>query len=165
MPVLLSCSEDDDVIWDIAPVEFCFEVFDTDGNDMLSPDGGAYFGSDFKIIYDGEEYPVAWTGADLVKDTELRSRDYAPVFNGFYFSRYHYENNGVGRLVFGEFDGSTDRNNMIVSMVDPDGTSHEIVYNRTVRIKGSKLNVKQTVTFDGQEVSGTSPFMVFRIVR
>lgn len=159
-----SCSEDeiedDDYIWDFAPVMLNFKIVDSQGVNLID-EGGKLYGEDFKIIYNDKEYAASWNGRPIPELPE--SRAYLACIYGLYY----ISEEGTQRsfLRFEELDGGWCDADL--KLVMPDGTSHDITIYRHITTKGPKSYVDQKVTFDGKVVDSLtdgSRYMQFTIV-
>jgi hypothetical protein len=130
---LSSCG--DDTIWDFVPVQIYINVVDANGTSLIGEGGGLYQ-KDFTMAYNGTEYTALWDWA--------KTRAYMPYLFGLYYS------SDGSQLVFGELDGNVGEASMTFTM--PDGTTHDIYINRTIKTSGSNATVKQTVKLDGNVV-------------
>jgi hypothetical protein len=138
---LSACSndDDDDIIWDFAPVDVTIYVTDANGADLIAADGSLYQ-SDIKMIYRGEEYDARWDFAT--------TRYYMPYMYGLCY--IPAEGEQAARLVFGELNG--DLGDADLTLVMPDGTQHAIHIHRVITTSGSDCSVNQRVTLDGREL-------------
>jgi hypothetical protein len=138
---LSACSndDDDDIIWDFAPVGVTIYVTDANGADLIAADGSLYQ-SDIKMIYRGEEYDARWDFAT--------TRYYMPYMYGLCY--IPAEGEQAARLVFGELNG--DLGDADLTLVMPDGTQHAIHIHRVITTSGSDCSVSQRVTLDGREL-------------
>ena len=110
-----ACSHDgetempNNIIWDIAPIEFHVFIHDSEGHDLLDSTYEANVLKDVFVSYDHQDYYL-----DTLKDKSQKvvTRYYMPHFGGLQLRKYwdtsDYE------LVFGEFYGDGDGQREIV---------------------------------------------------
>lgn len=151
-----SCSNDD-YIWDFNPIWVSFEVVDNNGVDQLA-EGRALESQPFFVLYDGKEYAVS---TDLPE--WMGSRAYLPSLYGLLY--LPAREGKKARLLFGELDGNIGEADL--TLVMPDGSTHDLHISRNIKTKGPKATVKQTVKLDGKvidELTDGDPAMTITIV-
>ncbi|MDE6717707.1 MAG: hypothetical protein K2J70_05905 [Muribaculaceae bacterium] len=153
LPLLFftACNNDENLIWDIAPVNLSIHIKDADGNNMLSPAvAGNLRGKKITAEYRGEEYELNWD--------QDQTRAYLPVFRGLTIGMEYiqtpqgYEADPARTYMsFGEFDGAKDQDISIILRIE--GYSGEWLINVTHRIKWKrgKPQISNTSTLNGQE--------------
>lgn len=126
----LSSCNNENMIWDIAPVVVKISVVDAQGNDLLNPqtDNALELGK-IKAIYNGQDYLYG------VSPDDPKSKAYLPRFYGLMseFNSHHERH----ILSFGEFDGAESYTNESVTIVWPDGSSDIIRFNRVFKWKSN----------------------------
>ncbi|NLD21762.1 MAG: hypothetical protein GX664_04690 [Bacteroidales bacterium] len=124
------------IIWDIAPV--CLTLAATDStHDLFDPAVEGNIIDEVSVTYDGKEYKV-----------ETQDKAYLAVFHGL-VHRYWGEKYGHV-LVFGEFDGAADFNDMTMTVNWPDSSKDVVVYNRSFKWDQNGYPViKDTATVNG----------------
>ncbi len=138
---LSSCKDDEGlVIWEYYPLKVIIKITNVNGDNLIS-EGGSLYGKDFKMIFDGKDYPVDW-------NADPKGRYILPDFYGLIYDPTESDNQLYNEpiLKFGELDAGR-KNNYDMTFVMPDGTSHSISIVRTPK---KKNDYKQTVTVDGQ---------------
>ncbi len=103
---LVSCDKDDDIKWDINPVNARIVILNEEGQNLLVPEvEGSLYLSDIKAEYKGKTYSASWSASNNIKDQ-------IDEFRGlYYFDSYSFADDEVNRdpesdcLKFGAFDG------------------------------------------------------------
>ena len=137
---LFACNND--LIWDIAPVDISFKVCDAAGNDLLNPaTEGAILEQDIQVIFNDISYP---------RDVDMsNTRYYLAVLSGLKTAKIDNQN----VLTFGEFSG--DENQSKTFTVDwGDGTTDEIKFDHEFEMKRNKPKRHTTIYLNGEKVSG-----------
>lgn len=144
MSVWLSSCKDDEglVIWEYYPLEVIMKITNVNGDNLISEEGSLY-GKDFKMIFDGKDYPVDWKA-------DPKSRTILADFYGLIYDPTESDNqlHNEPILKFGELSAG-QKINYDMTFVMPDGTSHSI---SIIRKPTKKNNYKQIVTVDGKVV-------------
>lgn len=142
-------NEEDDLIWDFAPIVLYISVQDAQGNDLLNPlTKGSIAYQGIKAIYKGETYE---------KDAPLneRTRAYMAHFTGL---QTWIDKDGKYYLTFGEFNGDHTFDNEKVEIDWNDGkersvitfsskltwkSKNEPVFDRKFCLNGQEIDPKQ----------------------
>ncbi len=116
--ILAGCNNN--VMWDVNPVNIEIQVVDDQGNSLLlDTNPQNILDNDIKVTYKGVEYPL---GVDMSKQS-AQTRYYLAVLDGLKVINYYQDKDPY--LSFGEFSGDEDWNEtMVISWGD--GTSDEI---------------------------------------
>ena len=79
----------EDMIWDIAPVEFQIFITDNDGHDLLDSTFQNNLLKDITISYEGKTYPVM-TEQEYYEEQygNSQTRAYLPIFRGLILRQY-----------------------------------------------------------------------------
>lgn len=142
-------NEEDDIIWDFAPIVLYISVQDAQGSDLLNPfTKGSIAYQGIKAIYKGETYE---------KDAPLneRTRAYMAHFTGL---QTWIDKDGKYYLTFGEFNGDHTFDNEKVEIDWNDGkersvitfsskltwkSKNEPVFDRKFCLNGQEIDPKQ----------------------
>ena len=155
VPILLLCScgddEEDELIWDMAPVNVMIHIQDNDGNNLLSPSvSGNLQGKKIVAEYQGEEYELNWNAS---KGT----RFYMPFFSGLTLqagytqSGDHFEpDQNKNYLSFGEFDGAQNQDITISLNIDGYPDPWVISVAHRIKWKGNTPQVTNTTSLNGK---------------
>ena len=154
-----ACGSDngnEDVIWDIAPVNFHFVFFDRDGNDLLD---SAYQGNiikDVSVTYKDEEYPVVtWEEYARKMQEQATTRMYLARFMGLIlyettniYGNHHY------CLSFGEFDGMENVDWREITLNLPNDQHINLAYTHSyTHYYGHDLEIYTPFYMNGQALS------------
>ena len=158
IPILLLCScgndEEEELIWDMAPVNVMIHIQDSKGNNLLSPSvSGNLQGKKIVAEYKGEEYELNWNAS---KGT----RFYMPFFSGLTLqagytqSGDHFEpDQNKNYLSFGEFDGAQNQDITISLHIDGYPDRWIISVSHSIKWKGNTPLVTNTATLNGNPMS------------
>lgn len=127
--------------WDITPVNLVLLAANS-AHDLFDPEYEGNILDKVSVTYEGKEYKV-----------ESATRAY---FAEFYGLRYIHYGDNIRRhiLIFGEFDGVLDYEDMTFVVNWPNDEKDVVVYNRTFGWKDNLPDVKQTTTVNGKETGG-----------
>lgn len=171
--ILSSCEkEHDHAIWDIYPVKVRFFIQDKAGNNLLEENAsGNWMGADFKVIYEGKEYPVQWENhnqEDNILSPQGNTRDYLPHFRGLtptptYVSVGNDEWMKKGYcLTFGEFDGAQNQD-LTLRFIVPDSEEEYLVHIKhsyKFDTKKDRPVIKNEMTVNGEKVEYDKVYVV-----
>lgn len=155
-----SCSNDgpdDDVIWDIYPVEVHVDIVDGDSHSLLNPqDAGNIIGDAVSVEMDGESYDAEW----LAESPSWPSRAYMAKFKGIRHCEVfawnpetkRNEPTGKWRLVIGEFPG--DKTYVKEMKISCNGAVSTIRIDNRFGWKNKEPNVETKIYLNGQPVDG-----------
>ena len=118
----VSCQKQD-IIYDIYPVVFVFEVTDAKGDNLFDESTpGNWLQQPFSATFDGKEF--LWP--------PVQTKEYLATLFGFYIYPKSYTKSDVVFLRFGELDGAKDWDtDLIISW--PDGSQDIIRVKHTCR--------------------------------
>lgn len=155
---LLSSCKNDDVIYDIAPVQYEITLIDEDGNNLLDenlPDN--LIGADIYVIFNGDRYDTNWEPPYTVQ----ASRYLMPTWYGLQVWQYYkWENNGCfaipGQysLQFGDFFGDEEQHLSIELVIPCRGVSYTIELIHKFKWKHNKPNSSTYLIYNGEEING-----------
>ena len=148
---------DDDVIWDIAPVEFEIFITDSEGHDLLDSTCQDNIIKDITVTYQGETYPVITEQEYYGKQYgSAMTRAYMPQFYGLILRRNWSHKtlaNSDYELVFGEFDGEENIDKREITLNLPDGRLAILSYENHFMWKSNGDPKRSTVFYlNGQEL-------------
>ena len=158
IPILLLCScgndEEEELIWDMAPVNVMIHIQDSKGNNLLSPSvSGNLQGKKIVAEYQDEKYELNWNAS---KGT----RFYMPFFSGLTLqagytqSGDHFEpDQNKNYLSFGEFDGAQNQDITISLTIDGYPDPWVISVSHSIKWKGNTPLVTNTATLNGTPMS------------
>ena len=159
-----------DVIWDIAPVNFCIRITDSEGHDLLDSIYQENIIKDVTVSYQGEDYPLM-TEQEYYKkrDGLSETRAYLPVFHGLLLRQYWgyrtFSAEGF-EMEFGEFDGEENVDKRDITVNLPHNQHLHLAYKNSFRWKSNGSPSKKTVFYlNGQELkddAGKSGYFNFR---
>ena len=145
----------EDVIWDIAPVEFSIFITDSEGNDLLDSTFQNNLIKDITVSYQGEVYPVM-TEREYYEKQYNQTRAYMPHFYGLILRQYWSHKaftNGNFELVFGEFNGEENIDKREITLNLPDGRQAILSYKNSFKWKSNGApNIRRSFYLDGQEL-------------
>lgn len=139
---LAACSDDnDDMIYDVCPINFSFEIVDEEGLNLIAPDE-CLNGKDFSLEFNGKVYDCIWDWDPITMGYGDYGRAYMPTFRALYYDTFSK------KLCFGLLDGQNNWN-ISLKFVLPNGDKHNLtfVYNWT------KGNIKSKLQLDGTTVN------------
>lgn len=158
--VLLTCCSDnnDDVIWDIAPVEYEITLVDEYGNNLLDENRtDNLIGTDIYVIFEGEKYEANWEPPYTVNS----GRYLMPTFYGFQAWQYYKrEGNdwtaipGQYSLIFGEFFGDQDQNLSIELIIPGQEKTYKIDLIHKFKWVHNNPESSTYLKYDGKEIDG-----------
>ena len=148
------CNNNDDIIWDMCPVDITIKIKDANGNNLLSPSvPGNIRGKKIVAEYQGQEYELNW-------DEPYPSRYYRPFFYGLTLGRGYtqtqndsYLDDNKSYLFFGEFDGVGDQDISISLYIEGYPDPWNISVTHRVKWKRNTPHVTNTATFNGKNIS------------
>ena len=151
--LLCSCGDDDDIIWDMAPVNVMVNIQDTNGNNLLSPSvPGNLQGKKIVADYQGQEYELNWDASD-------RTRYYMPIFSGLKLQSgytlsgdYFVPDQNKIYLSFGEFDGEDNQDISISLYIEGYSNTWNISVSHRIKWKGNTPLVTNTATLNGENI-------------
>ena len=155
VPILLLCScgddEEEELIWDMAPVNVMIHIQDSKGNNLLSPSvSGNLQGKKIVAEYQDEKYELNWNAS---KGT----RFYMPFFSGLTLqagytqSGDHFEpDQNKNYLSFGEFDGAENQDISISLNIDGYPDPWVISVSHSIQWKGNTPQVTNTASLNGK---------------
>ena len=158
IPILLLCScgndEEEELIWDMAPVNVMIHIQDSNGHNLLSPSvSGNLQGKKIVAEYQDEKYELNWNAS---KGT----RFYMPFFSGLTLqagytqSGDHFEpDQNKNYLSFGEFDGAENQDISISLNIDGYPDPWVISVSHSIKWKGNTQLVTNTATLNGNPMS------------
>lgn len=150
---MTSCSEEGDVIWDVAPAGIEIQLVDEDGNDLLNPEvEGNWVGAAMQISYDGETYDAIWSREDI----KPRSRYYMPTFIGLVWNGALYDDNKDYNLYFGEFEGTENHDMHLTFSIDGMTTVYEFEYKHDFSWKKNEPNSDNHIIYNGKKIEGST---------
>lgn len=157
--LFVSCdTESDDVIWDIAPVDFNLYIADSEGRDLLDSTCQDNLIKDITVTYQGQTYPVITEREYYQKKYgDTLTRAYMPQFYGLIL-RQSWSTKTLNPdsfiLVFGEFDGTENIEKREITLNLPGGHQTILSYMNRFRWKSNGAPEKSTVYYlDGQQVN------------
>lgn len=128
-----SCSENEDMIYDFAPIELKVYVSTVDGSNLLDNKiEGNLLNNSIKIIHNGTAYDLDIESTEKEKPA---TKAYLPIFHGL---KLQTDINGNPYLYIGEFDGAADYENEIVTVDWGDGTYNTITFDSRVSWRKSE---------------------------
>ena len=148
--------ENDDVIWDIYPINLYIYITDSEGHDLLDSTYQDNLINDITVSYQGETYPV----------TTLR--EYYETHNGNTETRYYMtsfyglimcsaEQSARSYLVFGEFRGDENVDKREIILNFPDGRQAVLSYKNSYKTKSNGTPIiNRSFYLDGQELKDDS---------
>lgn len=150
---LCSCGDDDDIIWDMAPVDVMINIQDAIGNNLLSPSvAGNLQGKKIVAEYQGQEYELNWYSSD-------RSRYYMPFFSGLTLHTGYIQSGdqlipdqNKNYLSFGEFDGADNQDISISLHIEGYSNTWNISVSHRIKWKGNTPHVNNTATLNGKNI-------------
>ncbi|MDE6288673.1 MAG: hypothetical protein K2M00_07815 [Muribaculaceae bacterium] len=149
--------DNDDVIWDIAPVSLDFIIVDSDGNSLLDPAReDNVLNNDIYIVYQGKEYPIV----DFTKDPQPLplSRAYLASFYGLRAlpeAGEDWSPMSKRYLSFGEFDGAANQD-ITAELVWPEENRRFTVrVEHKYKMKGNKPKITNKRYFDGKRIDAS----------
>lgn len=152
--LLSSCGDDDDdIIWDMAPVNVMVYIQDANGNNLLSPSvPGNLQGKKIVAIYEGQEYELNWEATN-------QTRYYMPHFSGLTLRSgytqsgdYFVPDQNKNHLSFGEFDGADNQDISISLHIEGYSNTWNISVSHRIKWKGNTPHVTDTATLNGNNV-------------
>lgn len=155
---ICSSCQNNDIIYDISPVEVNIMLTDEEGQNMLSPDvEGSWYGSDISMTYDGEAYDAQWEN-----DLQSTTRYYLAIFHGLRCCQKFIEVDGQWKpdfstnyLSFGEFQGEKNRDyDMTLRIEELDADYRIEVHNRCVW-KNGKPKIDREIKLNGEPVTNS----------
>ncbi len=157
---MTSCSEEseDDIIWDVAPINFMFYITDTEGHDLLDSTQAGNLVRDISVVYRDKTYPVKTTEEWYAEQRQSATRAILPVFMGLILAQ---RINPVDlspdryRLYFGEFDGTSNVENREVVLLLNGKEQARMAYSNTFRWKkNGEPKIDRHFLLNGKEVAG-----------
>ncbi|MDE7414173.1 MAG: hypothetical protein K2N05_10380 [Muribaculaceae bacterium] len=150
-PLLCSCGDDDDIIWDMAPVNVMVNIQDTNGNNLLSPSvPGNLQGKKIVAEYKGQEYELNWDASD-------ETRYYMPFFSGLTLQSGYTQSGdqleadpNKNYLSFGEFDGGENQDITISLHIEGYSNTWNISVSHHIIWKGNNPHVTNTASLNGE---------------
>lgn len=143
---------EDDLIWDFAPIVLYISVQDAQGNDLLNPlTKGSIANQGIKAIYKGQTYE---------KDVPVeRTRAYMAYFAGL---QTEINKDGKYYLTFGEFNGDRTFDNEKVEIDWNDGKEKSVItFSSKLTWKSKKEPVfNRKFCLDGEEISLKEGFVI-----
>lgn len=144
--IFSSCSNEDDLIWDISPLVITLDVRDDAGNDLFDPEfPDNIIESGVCAEYQGKYY-------DLSPRYIASTRYYMPHFRGLTYENFPYREVAYN-IEFGELFGDKNYHDEKIIIHWGDGTKNVIVFTHSFWWKKQKPHSKTTVYLDGEKVS------------
>lgn len=153
IPGLLLCScDNEEMIWDMAPVNVTIHIQDADGNNLLSPSvSGNLQGKKIIAEYKGEEYELNWDATD-------KTRYYLPFFSGLTLQSgytqsgdYWEADQNKNYLSFGGFDGEENQDISISLHIEGYSDPWNISVSHHVKWEGGSPRVTNTAALNGRK--------------
>lgn len=147
------------LVWDVAPIEFCIFITDSEGHDLLDPASQTTLAKGVTVGYKGQVYPVQ-TERELYGQAygSAVSRAYMPVFEGLVLRQVWNGNTSAYEnymLVFGEFSGEESIDKREITLTIPDGHQVSLAYRNTFHWNSDGSPQRNCQFFlDGQELWG-----------
>lgn len=147
--LLSSCSKNEDMIWDFAPIELSISVTDHSGNDLLNRHiEGNIIGDGFRVLYDDRYFYLD----DNTTQSDLTTRAYMPHLYGVKV----VQGNTDYVLMLGEFDGQKDCGITDIVIEWSDGSTDTFSYSNEVTWKKNKPKVKRYFYHNGKQVESSA---------
>mgnify|MGYP007101857591 CR=1 FL=1 len=147
-----ACGNNEDIIWDVAPINLNIYITDSEGHDLLDSTFQDNLINDLTVNYQEKTYPVMTERQYYAKET----RYYMPHFSGLML-RQNWNTKRDFRLVFGEFPGDEDIDKLDITLNLPDGRQTILSFKNSFRWKSNGKPNKKTVFYlDGQELKDDS---------
>lgn len=151
-------NNDDDIIWDVAPINYYITVTDTSGDDLLDSTRTDNILKEVSVSYNGKTYAPRSTKE--IQDSIAKTRLYAPDFYGLYFQKFwDSQKNTYGpfMLVFGEFDGmeNAERREIILNY---NGQAYPIAYSNKFQWAADKSPLIDRKFYFGSTVAESNIF-------
>ena len=156
-----SKEDNDDVFWDITPVEFYIFITDSEGHDLLDSTFQNNLIKDVTVSYQGKTYPVITEHEYYEKlYGKAQTRAYMPSFYGLILRKFWNHKtcfDGNYQLVFGEFDGMENIDKREITLNLSNGHQVVLSYKNSFKWKSNGDPDKSTTFFlDGQELKDNS---------
>lgn len=126
LAMLVSCGKDDEemMIWDFSPIEFCIEATNAAGDNLLDPNSPAYseaFVQGTYITFHGKEYRLGEYAEDNIKPA---TRMFCDTFHGMTL----FESGGKTEARIGPFLSDEDWTDETIDIHWGDGSSDVITF-------------------------------------
>jgi len=158
--LLAGCNKEsnDDVIWDIGPIEFNIFIIDSEGHDLLDSTRQDNLLKALTLDCEGETYTVvpveeAWQK----RRSQMQTRAYMPIFLGLTLRTLWDSKTmtATGHLLhFGEFNGTHNIDLREATLRLPDGHEVTLAYSNSFRWKSDgSPDIDRHFFLDGQELT------------
>lgn len=149
--------DNEDKLWDIAPIILQIQLSNENGEDLLHPDTpGSYADKTITATYQGKTYTK-----DVFEDNKIPyGRAYLATLFGIYTVQ---QNNGCYALKFGELDGEETYENETITLDWADGTQDVITFSSRLKWKGGKPKFNNWYKLNGKEVDNDTRSPIFKI--
>lgn len=148
-------NEEENLIWDFAPIVLRISVQDAQGNDLLNPlTPGSIAYQGIKAVYKGKTYEKDVLPANM-------TRDYMAYFSGL---QTRISQDGKYFLTFGEFNGDKTFENEEVKIDWNDGTASVITFSSKLTWKSKSDPVfNRKFCLDGKEIDYSKGFVITKV--
>lgn len=144
---ITSCTNNDDVIWDITPVEIYIEVVNSEGYNLIDPK------SEYTIINKGITATFMNQNYKLynIEDFYKKTRAYMPIPYGLVFKQDDYSKQYL--IYFGQFDGTENYSKESLIIDWNDGTKNEIIIDHHFKWRKGTPKIKEQIWLDNTKAS------------